>query len=96
MDFTNIISELQNFAMQYLNLLTVLLCLGFGVFVKKCTSIKNDYIIPMNLLLGVLVAVWVNGFAFTPEIVAQGIVSGAAATAFYEMYKNKKQNFGEG
>ena len=38
-------------------------------------------------LLGVAINVWVNAFAFTPEILLGGLASGLASTGMYEAFK---------
>ena len=86
------ISFIQGFFMP----LIALICLGVGYVVKNCTPVKDQYLIPINMVVGVILAVWLNDFSFTPEVLAQGIVSGWGATGAYEGVKNFLKNLGEG
>ena len=84
------------FVQEYFMPLIALICLCAGYVVKNCTPINNKYLIPINMILGVILAMWINDFAFTPVILAQGLVSGWSATGMYEGVKNITENVGEG
>ena len=73
------------------------ICLCVGYIVKKWVAdVDNKYIPTINAVLGLVLALWINGFAFTPEIILQGIFSGLASTGFYEAFRNIVEDFGEG
>jgi hypothetical protein len=38
-------------------------------------------------VLGVVINAWVNGFAFTPEILLGGLASGLASTGMHQVFK---------
>ena len=75
---------------------TLGICLIVGYIVKKwIPDVDNKFIPTIVAVLGVVISVWVNSFAFTPEIVLQGLVSGLASTGLYELvnqlFFNKKE-----
>ena len=47
----------------------------------------SDYIPLMCAALGVLLNVWINNWVLTPQILAEGLVSGLAATGLNEVAK---------
>lgn len=64
----------------------ICLCVGF-VIKNMIPSEKVDKFIPAVVgILGVFLNSWLNGFAFTPEIVLGGLVSGLASTGMYEAF----------
>ena len=70
-------------------LVVLIICLCVGFIIKNI--IPNDKInrfIPLIVaILGVLINVWYNGFAFTPEIVLGGLISGLASTGLHQLLK---------
>lgn len=75
---------------------TLGICLIVGYIVKKwIPDVDNKFIPTIVAVLGVAISVWVNNFAFTPEIVLQGLASGLASTGLYELvnqlFFNKKE-----
>lgn len=75
---------------------TLGICLIVGYIVKKwIPDVDNKFIPTIVAVLGVVISVWVNSFAFTPEIVLQGLASGLASTGLYELvnqlFFNKKE-----
>ena len=73
------------------------ICLCVGYIVKKWVKdVDNKYIPTINAVLGLVLALWINSFAFTPEIILQGIFSGLASTGLYEAFRNIVEDFGEG
>ena len=62
------------------------MCIGF-VIKNLIPSDKINKFIPLIMaLLGVIINVWLNEFAFTPEI----LLGGLASTGTYEGIKNVK------
>ena len=54
-------------------------------YIKK---VPNDYIPVLVTILGVLLNIWVAGFAITPEIILAGMFSGLASPGLYELLRN--------
>jgi hypothetical protein len=68
----------------------ICMCIGF-VLKNLIPSDKINKFIPLIMaLLGVIINVWLNEFAFTPEILLGGLASGLASTGTYEGIKNIK------
>lgn len=89
MDFMAFFSE-------NINITITVLCLALGYIVKNCTPIKNNLVIPINAIVGVLLASWAAGFAFSMPVLTEGLCSGLAATGLYEAFKNFVENYGNG
>ena len=77
------------FLNNYIVLVVLGICLCVGYVVKHW--IPNDKInkyIPLTMLvLGVIVNVWLNNWAFTPEILLGGMISGLASTGLHQVFK---------
>lgn len=63
------------------------LCLIVGYVVKNFTGAENRYIPTVVTVLGVVLAVWMNWPAITPEVILSGAVSGLASTGMHQMFK---------
>ena len=76
----------------YFVLIIVGICMCVGFVIKNLIpSEKINKFIPLIMaLLGVIINVWLNEFAFTPEILLGGLASGLASTGAYEGLKNVK------
>ena len=86
-----------SFFQEYIIPVIVGICLCVGYIVKKwIPDVENKYIPTINALLGLFLAVWMHDFAFSPEIMLQGIFSGLASTGAYEAVRNIKEDYGEG
>ena len=77
------------FLNEYISVVTLIACLCIGYVIKHATaSDKVNKFIPMIVaVLGVVVNVWANGFSFTPQVVAVGMVSGLASTGMHQLIK---------
>jgi hypothetical protein len=77
------------FLNDYLVLVVVGICLCVGYVMKNLIpSEKVNRFIPLAMmLLGILINLWVNGFAFTPEILLGGMASGLASTGMHQLFK---------
>jgi uncharacterized membrane protein len=77
------------FISDYLVVIVTAICLCVGYVIKHI--IPNDgvnrYIPLIMAVLGVLLNVWMNGFAFTPKILLGGLVSGLASTGLHQAFK---------
>lgn len=77
------------FLENYFVLIIIGICLCIGYIVKNIlpTEAINRFIPLIVGVLGVAVAVWLNGFSFSPEILLSGLVSGLASTGMHELFK---------
>lgn len=75
-----------SFLNEYLVLVVVGICLCVGYIIKHFTSADNKYIPLIMGLLGVILNVWMNSFAFTPEILLGGLFSGLASTGLHQVF----------
>lgn len=77
------------FLNDYLVLIVVGICLCVGYVMKHLIpSDKVNKFIPLTMMvLGVIINVWLNGFAFSPEILLGGMASGLASTGMHQMFK---------
>ena len=77
------------FLNEYISVVTLVVCLCVGYGLKHAvTSDKvNKFIPTIVAVLGVAINVWANAWAFTPQIVAVGMVSGLASTGMHQLVK---------
>jgi hypothetical protein len=64
----------------------ICLCVGFMIKHAIPTDKINRWIPLIMAILGVIINVWLN-FAFTPEILLGGLVSGLASTGLHQAFK---------
>lgn len=78
-----------DFLNDFIVLIVLGICLCVGYLIKHAIpSEKVNRFIPVIVaLLGVGVNVWLNGFAFTPEILLGGLASGLASTGLHQVFK---------
>lgn len=88
------------FLNDYIVLIVMGICLCIGYVLKNIvpTEKVNKYIPLIMAVLGVGLNVWVNGFAFSPEILLGGLASGLASTGMHQVFKQfiEKSNEKEG
>ena len=73
------------FLNDYIVLVVLGICLCAGWIIKNSLDfIPNKYIPAIMGVLGVIINVWLNGFAFTPEILLGGLVSGLGSTGLHQ------------
>ena len=79
---------MENFE-NYLVIVVMLICLCVGYVVKHIVPSEkvNRFIPAIMAVLGVTLNVWLNGFAFTPEILLGGLASGLASTGMHQAFK---------
>ncbi|MBR5305928.1 MAG: hypothetical protein IKU47_03305 [Oscillospiraceae bacterium] len=82
------ITIITNFIVENIDVLIVILCYLLGNAIKKCEKIDNEYIMIINALCGVAMAVCLNGFACNIEVIKTGVCSGLFATVVHEGIKN--------
>ena len=76
------------FLNDYVIIIVVGICLCIGYIIKKSARfIPNKYIPLIMGILGVILNVWLNSFAFTPEILLGGLFSGLASTGMHQLFK---------
>lgn len=76
-----------SFLNDYLILIVVGVCLCVGYIIKASVSFIPNKFIPLIMgVLGVILNVWLNSFAFTPEILLGGLFSGLASTGLHQLF----------
>lgn len=76
-----------SFLNDYLILIVVGVCLCVGYIIKASVSFIPNKFIPLIMgVLGVVLNVWLNLFAFTPEILLGGLFSGLASTGLHQLF----------
>ena len=77
------------FVTEFISPISLLICLVVGYILKNCTkSDKLHQFIPCIVaVLGVVICAW-GEMAFTPSILAAGLISGLASTGLYEALRN--------
>ena len=87
------------FLNDYLVLIVMGICLCVGYVIKHLIPTdKVNKFIPLTMaVLGVILNVWLNGWAFTPEILLGGLASGLASTGLHQAFAQfiEKNNAGE-
>ncbi|MEN2468183.1 phage holin family protein [Ornithinibacillus sp. JPR2-1] len=79
--------------MDYVVLIVLAICLAIGFIIKNSLDfIPNKYIPLVMAVLGVVLNVWINQGAFTPEILLGGLASGLASTGAFELVKNIRED----
>lgn len=77
-----------SFITEFIAPLALIVCLVVGFIIKSFGNEKVNRFIPLIVAaLGVLICAW-DAMAFTPSIVAAGLISGLASTGLYEALKN--------
>ena len=77
------------FLTEYVNVITLGICLCVGYVIKtSITIISNKYIPLIMLVLGTVISVLSNLDNISASIILQGMVSGLASTGLYETFRN--------
>ena len=84
------------FLENYFELVVIGICLCLGYIIKNLIpSEKINKFIPLIMgVSGTVINLWVNSFAFTPNVILTGLVSGLASTGMYEMFAQFIKNGG--
>lgn len=80
-----------SFLMEYINLITlgICLCVGFALkYAKIFDWLGNQYIPLSMLVLGTIINVLVNIPSINAAVILGGMISGLASTGLYEMMRN--------
>lgn len=74
---------------EFISPITLVICLIVGYIIKYVSRSNTlTQLIPLIVaVLGILLCVWETG-AFTPLVVAMGLVSGLGSTGLYEALRN--------
>lgn len=76
------------FLTEYLILVVVGICLCVGYVIKKWVKdVDNKYIPTVCALMGVILAIWMNGWTISPAILLSGLLSGLASTGLHQLFK---------
>jgi len=67
------------------------ICFAIGYILKHFVPMDNKWIPLIMGILGVTLNVWINAWAFTPEILLGGLASGLASTGAFEAVRNLAQ-----
>ena len=65
----------------------ICLCIGYVIKNLVSTDKVNKFIPTIVAALGVFLAIWMNKFKISPEILLQGLISGLSSTGLYELFK---------
>ena len=77
-----------DFLAEYMIPVIVGICLCVGYVIKKwIKDMDNKYIPTVCALLGLFLAIWMNGWSITPAIVLSGLFSGLASTGLHQLFK---------
>lgn len=78
-----------SFITEYISPISLIICLVVGFVIKSCVSNEtvHKFIPCIVAVIGVIICVW-DVMAFTPGVVAAGLISGLASTGLYEALKN--------
>jgi hypothetical protein len=83
------------FLSRYVVVVVLAICLCLGYIIKHSISFIPNKFIPLILAVtGIVLNVWINGWAFTPEILLGGLASGLASTGAFELIRNITGNNG--
>lgn len=79
-----------NFLNDYLLTVIVGVCLCIGYILKNIipTETINKYIPLIMGIIGLFMAIWINEWVITPQIILTGLFSGLASTGLYEVFRN--------
>nr|DAP47579.1 MAG TPA: holin [Caudoviricetes sp.] len=72
----------------YMMPIVVGICLCLGYVIKKwIKDVDNKYIPTLVAVVGIVLALWINAWQLTPEVILSGLVSGLASTGMHQLFK---------
>ncbi len=73
----------------YFEIIIIGVCLCVGYIIKNLIpDQKINRFIPLIMgIIGILLSIWTNGFAFSPDVLLSGLVSGLASTGMHQTFK---------
>lgn len=76
------------FLNEYMMPVVLGICLVVGyIFKKWITDIDNKWVPTIVTLFGGFLAVWINDWSITPEIILSGLITGASSTGMHQLFK---------
>lgn len=86
-----------DFMNEYVVIIVVAICLCVGYVLKNLvpTDGINRFIPLIMAVLGVVLNMWLNAFAISPEILLGGLASGLASTGMHQLFKQFIEKGGE-
>lgn len=83
---------LSQYLSQYVVAVIMAICLAIGYVIKHSLSFIPNKRIPLIMaILGIVLNIWNNHGAFTPDILLGGLASGLASTGAFELVRNIKE-----
>lgn len=77
-----------DFLYEYQIPIIVGICLCIGYIVKKwIKDVDNKWIPTICAVVGLVLALWINKWAVSPQTVLQGLFSGLSATGLHQLFK---------
>lgn len=76
------------FLLQYINLVTLGICLCLGYTLKTIKGFNNQYIPAAMLVIGTIINVLANLPNINMTVVLGGMISGLVSTGLYEAMRN--------
>ena len=72
----------------YMMPIVIGICLCLGYVIKKwIKDVDNKYIPTLVAVVGIILALWINAWQLTPEVILSGLVSGLASTGMHQLFK---------
>lgn len=72
------------------------ICLCLGYIVKKwIKDLDNKFIPTICAFMGLILAVWINGWSINPSVILSGLFSGLASTGLHQMFKQLIEKDGD-
>lgn len=63
------------------------ICLCVGYVIKKWVNdIDNKWIPTVVTAIGLFLAIWMNSWVITPEVILGGLISGLASTGLHQLF----------
>ena len=72
----------------------ICLCVGY-VIEKRIKDVDNKWIPTVCAVLGVILAIWMNGWSVSPSIILSGLFSGLASTGLHQLFKQYLEKGGK-
>lgn len=87
-------ADLMSVVTEYMIPVVVIICLVVGFIIKNYVTVIPNHFIPIIVtVLGALLAIWVN-MGVSPDILAQGLVSGLASTGLHQVLTRTLEKMG--
>jgi hypothetical protein len=77
-----------NFLLNYVNLVTLGICLCVGYALKSVKKFNNQYIPAGMLVIGTIINILANMPSINAAVILGGMISGLASTGLHEAMRN--------